>query len=294
MIVAAGRFRAALAATGAVWQVMGERRLGLVAAGVGFFSMLALFPGLAAIIALTGFWADPVVIHQGLEVAEEFIPAEAFDILTDQVTRLVREDGSGLGWASLISIGAATWSARLGVGALAQGLNAIYGGTPRGGVSEIVLALALTGVLIGVGVISVAAMLLTPILLAIVAIFVPQQTALFWLAEILRWVVALGAMVVGLGLFYRYGPNRPDGQRSPFLSPGLALAIVLWGAASAGFTIFLANFGNYNEVYGSIGAVIALLMWLYISAYAVLIGGALNYALEIPATTAANDQPRVG
>jgi membrane protein len=259
---------------------MGERRLGLVAAGVGFFAMLALFPGLAAVIALTGFWADPSVVRESLEMAAEFVPEDAYAILSDQITRLVSDGGQSLGWASLVSLAAAIWSARLGVGALAQGLNAIYGGTPRSGLREVVLALALTGLLIGVGVISVAAILLTPILLALVALFVPQDNALFWLAEILRWSVALGAMIVGLGLFYRYGPNRADGQRSPFLSAGLALAILLWGAASAGFTVFLNNFGNYNEIYGSIGAVIALLMWLYISAYAVLIGGALNYVLE--------------
>ena len=93
-------------------------------------------------------------------------------------------------------------------------------------------------------------------------------------------MVALTALIVGLGLFYRYGPNRPRQHRSPFLSYGLFLALFLWSAASVGFSVFLANFGNYNEVYGSIGAVVALLMWLYISAYAVLIGAALNHVIE--------------
>jgi len=289
-----GRLGRTLRTAATVWRVTGERHLGLVAAGVGFFAMLALFPGLAAVIALTGFWADPVIIHESLEIVSEFVPDEAYAILTDQVSRLVRDDGRALGWASLLSLAAATWSARLGVGALAQGLNAIYGGTPRSGLRDIALALALTGVLIGVGVISVAAILLTPIVLALVALVLPQDSALFWVAEVLRWSIALVALVVGLGLFYRYGPNRPDGQRSPFLSAGLALAILLWAAASIGLTVFLANFGNYNEIYGSIGAVIALLMWLYISAYAVLIGGALNYALEKTAAEATSSQPMVG
>ena len=263
-----------------VWKVMGERRLGLVAAGVAFFTMLALFPGLAALVALVGFWADPEVVRDSLEMARDFVPDEAFAILDDQAQRLVRGGNSGLGLASLISLGAAIWSARLGVGALTQGMNAIYGGTPRSGIWDILLALTLTGILIGVGMVSIAAILLTPLILAIVAIFLPQDMMLFWIAEILRWGIALSAMIFGLGIFYRYGPNRPKTKRSPFLSGGLVLAILLWAAASVGFTVFLANFGNYNEVYGSIGAVIALLMWFYISAYAVLIGGALNYAIE--------------
>lgn len=242
--------------------------------------MLALFPGLAALIALVGLWADPEVVRESLDMAADFVPDEAFAILDDQAQRLVRGGNSGLGLASLISLAAAIWSARLGVGALIQGVNAIYGGTPRGGLWEILLALTLTGLLIGVGVISIAAILLTPLIMAVVSFFLQQESMLFWIAEILRWLVALSAMIVGLGFFYRYGPNRPGSRRSPFLSPGLALAILLWGAASVAFTVFLANFGNYNEVYGSIGAVIALLMWLYISAYAVLIGAALNHALE--------------
>jgi len=276
----AGRLRRLPGILATVWRITGERRLALVAAGVGFFTMLALFPGLAALIALVGLWADPLVVQDTLELAVEFVPEEAFAILSDQVSRLVLGDGGRLGWASLVSLAAAIWSARLGVGALAQGLDAIYGCPPRGGLRDILLALALTAVLIGVGVVAVAAILLTPLVLAIVAIFLPQDSALFWIAEALRWTVALTALLIGLGMFYRFGPNRPDGLRSRFLSPGLFLAIVLWAAASAGFTLFVSNFGNYNEVYGSIGAVIALLMWFYISAYAVLIGGALNYAVE--------------
>lgn len=259
---------------------MGERQLSMVAAGVGFFAMLAVFPAIAALIALVGFWADPQVVQETLDLMSDFLPAEAFAIIDEQTNRLIEATSRNLGWASLLSVLAAAWSARLGVGALAQGMNAIYGGRQRGGLWDMALALLLTGILIGVGVIAVAAILITPLALAILTPFLPPGSPLPQLAELIRWGVSLAALVIGLGLFYRYGPNRPDGQRSPFLSPGLALAMAVWIAASVGFTVFLSNFGNYNEVYGSIGAAIALLMWFYISAYAVLIGGALNYALE--------------
>jgi membrane protein len=261
---------------------MGERQLGLIAAGVAFFAMLAVFPALAALIGLIGFWADPGVVQDTLDLMAEFVPAEAHAILADQTERFIGTTPRTLGWASAISLLAATWSARRGVGALAQGLNAIYGGRQRGGLWDMAVALALTGVLIGVGVIAVATILLTPLVLAIVTPFLPPGSAIPDIAGPTRWAVAFSALVVGLGLFYRYGPNRPDGKRSPFLSAGLWLAMAVWGGASVGFTVFVANFGNYNEIYGSIGAAIALLMWFYISAYAVLIGGALNYALEKP------------
>jgi membrane protein len=265
-----------------VWAIMGERQLGLIAAGVGFFAMFAIFPALAALIALVGFWADPAVVREVLDLMAEFVPAEAFAIISDQASRLIGTTPRTMGWASALSLLAAAWSARRGVGALAQGLNAIYGGTRRGSLRDAALALALTGVLIAVGAVAVAAILIAPLALAVVTPFLPPASPIPQVAELLRWLVAVSALVVGLGLFYRYGPNRPDGRRSPFLSAGLALALAVWGGASIGFTLFVANFGNYNEVYGSIGAVIALLMWFYISAYAVLVGGALNYALEKP------------
>jgi membrane protein len=261
---------------------MGERQLGLVAAGVGFFAMLAVFPALAALIALVSFWADPVVVRDSLDMLSEFVPEDAFQIISDQTTRLVGAAPQALGWASAISTLAAAWSARRGVGALVQGLNAIYGGQRRGGIMEVLLVLMLTGLLISVGIVAVAAILFTPLALVLISPILPANSPIPQLAEILRWAVSVCAVMVGLALFYRYGPNRSAGNRTGFLSPGLFLAMIVWSAASVGFTVFLSNFGNYNEVYGSIGAAIALLMWFYISAYAVLIGGALNYTLEFP------------
>lgn len=264
----------------AVFHLMGERRLGLIAAGVAFFGMLAMFPAVGALIALVGLVADPVAVEQALELANDFLPRDAAMILSDQIDRLTGAASEALGLTSIISLLMATWSARLGVGALIQGMTAIYGAEPRGGVRGTILALFLTVVLMAVGVVAVTAMLLAPVTLSMLGRFFPGDSYLPMIAEVVRWSVALLALIVGLGLFYRYGPNRPKDQRSAFLSYGLFLALFLWSLASVGFSIFLANFGNYNEVYGSIGAVIALLMWLYISAYAVLIGAALNHVVE--------------
>lgn len=259
-----------------ILQLIQRRHLGLVSAGVAFFAMLAIFPAVAAVIALFGYFTDPQLIQNQLELLSDFIPADAYTLLRNQVLRLVLTNDSTLGWTSVISIGAALWSARRGVAALIQGLNAIYGTHSRGGLRDMIVAVAMTGAMVLVALVALAALVIVPILLA----FFPLGGFYGILLEVLRWVAALGVLVVGLALFYRYGPNREEAGRGPWASPGLVLAVLLWAGASVAFSVFLANFGNYNEVYGSIGAVIALLMWFYISAYAILLGGVLNSVME--------------
>jgi membrane protein len=266
----------------AVWNLMGERRLGLTAAGVAFFAMLALFPSLAALIGLFGLVADPGVVADVLEIGAEFLPEDALALVETQIADLLSARADTLGVASAISILAAIWWARLGVGALIQGLTAIYGGTPRSGVRSNVAAVVLTVILIGVGTVALAAMLIVPVFLAIFSPFIPVGSWVPILAEVLRWGISATVLVIGLGIFYRYGPNRPERMRSPFLSPGLILALGLWGAASLGFTVYLSYFDTYNEVYGSLVAAIVLMLWFYLSAYAVLLGAALNHVLEEP------------
>ncbi len=273
-----------------MWNLAGERHLGLIAAGVAFFAMLAIFPAIGALIALTGLWTDPETVSELLETTSDFLPDQAFDLIAQRADTLVSTTGTTLGLTSALSLLVALWSARLGTGALAEGLTAIYGGTPRGGVWGAVIALMLTGLMIGVGLVAIVAMLVVPAILAIVGLFINEGRFLLIIAEIIRWAVALASLVVGLGIFYRYGPNRPNRRRSPFLSPGLFLAIGLWTAASLAFTVYMANFGNYDEVYGSIGAAIVLMLWFYLSAYAVLLGAALNQRLETRAENG-GDQP---
>lgn len=262
-----------------IWEATTKRHLGLVSAGVAFFTMLAIFPAVAALISVFGYVADPTVISSQMELLEEFVPDEAFDLLNAQVVRLVTANDSTLGWASVLSTLLAFWSARRGVGALVQGLNAIYGTELRGGVRHSLVVLFLTFAMIMVGFSALALQVVLPVGMA----FFPLGGFYGILIEVLRWALAVAVLVAGLGLFYRFGPNRNGTQRTVqlgVLSPGLIVAVLLWAAASVAFSFFLQNFGNYNEVYGSIGAVIALLMWFYISAYVVLLGGVLNAVME--------------
>ncbi len=254
---------------------MGNRNLGLIASGVAFWAMLAIFPAIAALIALWGYQADPSVVAAQLPMAREFLPYEGYRLLSNQVNALVAQNVSTLGWTSLVSILVALWSARTGVGALVQGVNAISGRENRGGLRDMVTAFALTFALMGVALVALVSIVVLPIILALVPLGPVAGLAL----KVVNWTIAISVVVMGISVVYRYGLNRP-GERPRWFTPGLGLAVALWALASWSFSFYLANFGNYNEIYGSIGAVIALLMWFYISAYVVLLGAALNAELD--------------
>ena len=272
-----------------VLDAIGEKRLSLIAAGIAFFGILALFPAIAAIIALWGIVGDPQAILPVMERYSVLLPADVFDIISGQITALAAADESTLGWTTLLSIFLALWSARAGVAALMQGMNAVYEERNRGGLAHYLTAFGLTVALILVALVAISAVLLVPAIMALVPLGALATVAV----EVGRWLVAVGILFLGAGLIYRYGPNR-RAARLPWITPGAVLAVFLWAGASVAFSIYLTNFGNYNEVYGSIGAVIALLMWLFISGFLLLLGAALNAELEShtePDSTIGRDRP---
>lgn len=258
-----------------IWGILFSSDLDLIAAGVAFYGLLSIFPAVAALIAIFGLIADPTVVEGQLALLQDFIPADVYAIFSTQITRLLSAGGSTLGWATAISIGLALWSARNGVGALVRGVNAIFGTPARSGVRHLLVALLMTLALIGVAVIALGAVVVAPIALALLPDEANGARALVGL----RWIVVLVVLMAGLGMLYRYGPNRTSGHLS-WLTPGAIIALLLWFGASAGFSTYLSNFGRYNEVYGSLGAVVALLIWFYISAYLILFGAAVNVAFD--------------
>ncbi len=254
-----------------VWKLSGDVQLSLVAAGVAFYSIFAIFPAIAALIAVFGLLADPVIIEGQLEMMRDVIPGEAYQLLEEQLNSMLSTRTETLGFATALSIAVALFSARNGVASLILGLNQIYRRPNRGGLRHIIVALTLTVSLIAVAVMALLVVVIAPIVLA----FLPLGPIAGWALEAVRWVVAFGIVLTGLGLIYKFGPNM-RGSRGRWLTPGAFMVIIFWLIASAGFSYYLSNFGNYNEVYGSIGAVIALLMWLFISAWLVLLGAAVN------------------
>ena len=257
-----------------LWRRSSDAKLGLISAGVAFFGFLAIFPAAASVVAIWGFASDPEVIRGQLLPLQDFLPSDAYDLLDAQVQALIAANGDAFGLTTLLSTIFALWSARAGVDALIQGLDAAYGTVGRGGFWHTARAIVLTATLIGVALVSILAAVIVPLLLAVLP---PSPTTPRSL-EILNEALGLAVVVFGVGLAYRVGPNHA-GRAAPRILPGLLLAALLWAIASRGFMLYLTNFGSYNKIYGSIGAVVALLMWFWFSSYAVLLGAALNAVL---------------
>ena len=260
-----------------IWRIADERHLGLIAAGVAFFAMFAVFPGLAALVSIWSWLSDPNAIGSYLHVISEFMPPEAFALIEGQVRALIATSGGRLGWSTAISLAVALWSTRAGVAAVVQGLNAIHGYRNRGGAKQVLVAMALTLAVLAMAIAGLATVVAVPIALA----FVPLGPVQGRVLAGLPWAITFLLLIATLSLVYRYGPNLDRRSRPGWITPGAGLAALLWAAASLAFSIYLSNFGSYNRVYGSLGAGVALLMWFFLSAYAVLLGAALNRALGI-------------
>lgn len=257
----------------AVWKAMDQRHMGLLAAGVAFYAMFALFPGMAATIAIWGFFADPVVMRDYLDQIHGVIPDAAFGILESQLDSLLASNTRTLGWTTLLSFSVAIYSVHSAVAALVSGLNAMHDRGHRPGLLRLLWSVMLTAAVVALVLGALAVVVTVPVALNFLHVDYLGSFILFYLP----WVVMFAVLYVVLGLFYRWGPTSESrSHRHSWVSPGAFVAALLWVAASIAFSVYLAYFGAYNRLYGSIGAVIALLMWLYISAYIVLFGAVLN------------------
>lgn len=276
MLIKTLPLRRMFSVTLAIWRRLDSDNLALIAAGVAFYAMFALFPGLAALISLWSLWAAPEAVDQQIEMVGRFVPDQAYMLIDEQVDRLIIANDSTLGWAGIVSLLLALWSSRAGVSALIKGLNAVYRERNRPGLHSVLVALGLTAAMIGVALVAIGTVVLLPVILAIF----PVGGFTSFLVQAGSWLAVLLALLFGLGILYRYGPNR-RAARTPWITPGAVLFLTFWGVVSMLFSSYLANFGNYNEIYGTLGAVVALLMWFFLTAFLVLLGAALNAEIEL-------------
>ncbi|MFG6592154.1 YihY/virulence factor BrkB family protein [Sulfitobacter sp. 1A12157] len=248
----------------------------LVAAGVAFYALLAIFPAVTALMALAGLVMEPAQVTAQLESLTNLIPEEAATIILDQAVAVTGSEETGLGWAFLIGLALALYSASKGVGSLMEGLNVAYDeDETRGFISKLIWTLGLTLMLIGVLLLGLSATLAVP---AVVAFFALPD----WFETLLTygsWVLLAALTTLALAVLYRYGPARDDAEWK-WLTPGSIIACILWIVASVGFSIYVSNFGSYNESFGSMAGAIILLMWLWISAFIVLLGAEFNSEME--------------
>ena len=255
-----------------VWEGMQKDRVLLIAAGVTFYSLLAAFPAVAAAIALYGLVADPHTIHQQLAVLAGIIPDGAVQVIGDQVNRLLEQGTKTLGFALIAGLAVSLWGANAATKAMFDALNVIYDEDEKRSFLKLnFYSLAFTLGAIVVLLLAAGSVVIVPALLA--ALGVQSLLAL------LRWPILLVAILLALACLYRYGPSRRHAEWR-WVTWGSALAAVLWLAASMTFSWYVANFGSYNATYGSLGAVIGFMTWMWLSTIVVLLGAKVNAELE--------------
>lgn len=247
----------------------------LLSAGVAFYLLLALFPALAALVSLYGLFADPAQVSQQVSDLTGTLPQEAQSLITDQLEKVTEEE-QGIGVTLAVSIAAALWAASSGVKHLIGAINAAYDEKETRKFLKLRgLALALT-----VGGVAFAA-----IALGVIAVL-PTLAEELPFGEIGQTLVHIGSYIglavgfaVGLAVLYRYAPDR-DAPKWQWVSWGAAIATVVWLLGSVAFSVYVSNFGSYGETYGSIGAVIVLMLWLAVTAFAIILGAEINSELE--------------
>ena len=257
-------------------QQVSDDHLTVVAAGVAFYGLLAAFPALAALVSIYGLVFDAQQIGEQVASLGTVLPPEAAQLIGAQLEQLNQTDRGALGLGFAGSLLLALWSSSAGVRALMKALNIAYDVEEKRGF----IAIVLRSLLLALGAIFV-------VIVAIVAIVVlPALSGVFELPETLaaaiawlRWPIIALAFWVGLVLLYRWGPCRDRASWS-WLNWGASVAVPLWLIGSASFSWYVGNFGNYNKTYGSMGAVVILLMWLLLSAWSVLIGAEINATLR--------------
>ena len=255
------------------WAEAKADQVPLLGAGVAFFGFLALFPAVIALVTLYGLFADPgVIAHQVSSLSA--LPAEVRQLLVDQINN---QNRASLGWSAVISLVIALFSASGGVNKLMIAVNVAYDEEPkRGAIKHRLIALGLT----------IGAIVFIVVMLGLVAVVPPLLNQVFGdtpvirgLVSAARWVLVVVLVAGALAVLYRVAPDR-DSPKLRWVSVGAAVATLLWLLASIGLSIYVATFGNYARTYGVFAAVIVLLLWLWITSYAVLLGAEINAEAE--------------
>ena len=247
----------------------------IVAAGVAFYAFVAVVPTLAAIIGIYGLVSDPSQVGQQVTAFARILPREVLPVLEQQLTRIT-SNTQAAGISALVGVLVALYGAASATKALIQGLNICYGEREKRGFIRLnLIALVLTFAIIAGALIALALVAVLPALLEHLSFGLAIDTLLSWA----RWPILVGGFIFGLALMYRYAPSREDAKWS-WVSWGATAAALLWVAGSALFSLYVAKFGSYDKTYGSLAAIVVFLMWLYLSAFAVLLGAELNSEME--------------
>jgi membrane protein len=259
-----------------IWNNIGKDRVIVVAAGVTFYSILAVFPAIAALVALYGLFADPATITSHLDSIAGVVPGGAIEVIRDQITRVASQGRTTLGVTFVGSLLVSLWSANAGMKSLFDALNLVYNETEKRGLFRLnLLSLTFTLLAILFVLVAIGAMVVVPIVLN----FLGLGDATEMLVKIARWPAMFIVVTLALAILYRYGPSREKAQWR-WITWGSVVAAIAWLIVSLLFSWYAENFGSYNKTYGSLGAIIAFMFWIWLSIIVVLIGGELNAETE--------------
>ena len=253
-----------------------SQNLSIIAAGVAFYALMAIFPALVALVALYGLAFDPRQVSDQVAALGSMLPKEAADIVVAELRDLTTTNPTALGTGALVGLVVAFWSASAGIRTLMKALNVAYNEEEKRGFFRFyATALLLTcAALVGFACV-IAAIVALPLIAGFLGLGPVADT----LVSLARWpIVALAAMI-GLAIMYRYGPSREE-PRWIWVSHGALFATAAWLAGSVLFSLYVSHFGSYNKTYGSAGAVVVLLTWLLLGAYAILVGAEINAESE--------------
>ncbi|MEI4487180.1 YihY/virulence factor BrkB family protein [Frigidibacter sp. MR17.14] len=271
--IPAGGWRRIAART---WDQIWEDRVLAVAAGVAFYALLSLFPAITALVSVFGLFADRAIVLANLAQLDYLLPPSAIELIRIQLDALLATDPATLTFATVFGLALALWTANGGMKAMIEALNVAYGERERRSFLQL-NAWSLTMTIGGIGMV----ILLLGLSAALPSVLarLPTTFATDRIMLVLRWPAMLGLLLFVLSVLYRFGPSREDAKWR-WVSPGALTAAALLIAASAGFSFYTANFASYDATYGSLGAVVALMMWAWIAAAVVLLGAEINSEAE--------------
>ncbi len=259
------------------WDEMGKDNISMVAAGVAYYALLAIFPAIAAMVSLYGLVADPVGVERQLGSLSGLLPPEALNIISDQAKSVASAPPKGLGFGVLFGLALTLWSASRGTNSLITALNIAYGEQERRGFIRLAfLSLWLTVAGLLFLIVTLGLIVAVPAAINLLGL---RDTPIAWVASLARWPILAVAIMIALAALYRYAPDRRE-PKWRWVSWGSAIATALWIIASVGFSIYVSNFGSYNQTYGSVGAVVVLLLWFNLTSYVILAGAELNAEIE--------------
>ena len=276
-------WRRALHAAG--WEVM-SGEMTLVAAGCAFYATLALFPAISTLISLYGLAFNPKTIEPQLLYLRHFMPPEAYQLIAGRITDLVSGGKTGLGIGLVISLTIALYSAASGTKSLIYAMNVIHKKDETRGVIRFqVISLGMTLIAIVGAILAIGVLVVLPLVFSFLGLGGVAQT----LGLILGFAVLIVFMAVALALFYRYGPSfrRPGRQGKHHIAEGAIVAIALWLLVSYLFAVYVSDFAAYSRTYGPLATIVGLMMWFYVTAYALLFGALLNAGLDRETTSEA-------